>query len=414
MQNIHQIFLQECPSEIVQVGRQPIFDNQNKVYGYELLYRHEDQGPQESCTESNLATARTVLNTFLEFGMKRLVGSHRVFINLTRAFFTNIQPLPLDKKRLVLEVLEDIEPDPEVVRGIQALHASGYVIALDDYDFSAKWNALLPYCSIIKIDLLAIDLQVHADKIAAIKKKGLILLAEKVENHAQYRLASRMGFDLFQGYFFAKPQILTTTRLQSNQILLMKLIARINDPDCDIDELANLVRQDPKLSFKILRFINSAAMGLNRKVNSIKEAVIYIGMNRMRIWATLFIMAGMDVMVREVITTGLIRAELCHSLTEALCSGKPDSGYSIGLLSILDAILSQPMKELVKDLPFPTEMTDALVYRSGPYGASLNLAMALEQGHITEPISNLLPMSKVNSMYLEAMMKTEQIRKELS
>lgn len=194
----------------------------------------------------------------------------------------------------------------------------------------------------------------------------------------------------------------------------MKILARINDPSCDIDELANLVRQDPKLSFKILRFINSAAMGLNRKINSIKEAVIFIGMSRMRIWATLFVMAGMNDKVREVITTGLVRAQLCHSLTRELKSGAPDSGYSVGLLSILDAILNQPMKELVKDLPFPAEMTDALVYRSGPYGANLNLAMALEQGHITQPISTLLPLNKVNSMYLEAMMRTEEIRKELT
>ncbi len=413
MQNTYQIFAQECPPEIVQVGRQPILDRNNKVYGYELLYRHNNKGPQSS-QDGNLATARTVLNTFLEFGMKRLVGSHRVFINLTRAFFTDLQPLPLDKNRLVLEVLENINPEPQVIKGIQALHAYGYVIALDDYNFSPALDPLLPYCSIVKIDVLEVDLEAYADQITALKERGLTLLAEKVETHEQYRLASRLGFDLFQGYFFAKPQVLSTKRLQSNQVLLLKLLARINDPSCDIDELANLVRQDPKLSFKILRFINSAAIGLNRQIQSIKEAVIFIGMNRMRIWATLFVMAGMNAKAREVITTGLIRAQLCHSLTEELKSGEPDSGYSVGLLSILDAILNQPMKELVKDLPFPVEMTDALVYRSGPYGANLNLAMALEQGHVTLPTSNLLPLSKVNSMYLEAMMKTEEIRKELS
>ncbi len=413
MQNIHQIFAQECPTEIVQVGRQPILDRNQKVYGYELLYRHEDKGP-EAETEGNLATARTVLNTFLEFGMKRLVGEHRVFINLTRTFFTNLQPLPLDKKRLVLEVLENVEPTPQVITGIQAMHAYGYVIALDDYDFSRRWDALLPYSSIIKIDVLDVDIEASADKIADLKKRGLTLLAEKVETHEQYRLASRLGFDLFQGYFFAKPQILSTTRLQSNQVLLLKLIARINAPDCDINELAELVRQDPKLSFKILRFINSAAIGLNRRINSIKEAVIFIGLNKMRIWATLFVMAGMNVKAREIITTGLVRAQLCYSLTKELKCGEPDSGYSVGLLSILDAILNQPMKELVKDLPFPAEMTDALVYRSGPYGANLNLAMALEHGHVTEPVSHQLPAGRLNSMYLEAMIKTEEIKKSLS
>jgi EAL and modified HD-GYP domain-containing signal transduction protein len=413
MQNTFQIFANECPAEIVQVGRQPILDRNHKIYGYELLYRHEDQGPGPY-QDGNLATARTVLNTFLEFGMKHLVGDHRVFINLTRTFFTDVQPLPLDKKRLVLEVLEEIEPDPEVIAGIQALHAYGYVIALDDYNFSPHWDIILPYCSIIKIDVLDIDLVAQADKIATLKKRGLTLLAEKVETHQQHCLTVDLGFDLFQGYFFAKPQILSTNRLQSNEILLLKLVARINDPRCDINELATLVSQDPKLSFKILRFINSAAIGLNRQISSIKDAVIFIGLNRLRIWATLFVMAGMHLKTREIITTGLVRAQLCHSLTEELHSGIPDSGYSVGLLSILDAILNQPMRELVKDLPFPTDMKDALVYRSGPYGANLNLAMALEQGHVTDPIAHLLPLSRVNSMYLEAMMKTEEIRRQLS
>lgn len=413
MINNHQKFAKECPPEIVQVGRQPILDRNQKIYGYELLYRHEDKGPQSSL-EGNLATAHTVLNTFLEFGLKRLVGAHRVFINLTQTFFTDIQPLPLDKNRLVLEVLENIKPEPEVITGIQTLHAYGYTIALDDYDFSPQWDALLPYCSIIKIDILAVDIEAFADKIIALKKRGLILLAEKVETQQQYRLASRMGFDLFQGYFFAKPQILSTQKLQGNEVLLMKLIGRLNDPGCDIDELAHLISQDPKLSFKILRFINSAAMGLNRKIKSIKEAVIYIGMNRLRIWATLFVMAGMNDKAREIITIGLVRAQLCYLLTKELKSGDPDSGYSVGLLSILDGILNQPMKELVKDLPFPNDMKDALVFRSGSYGSYLNLAMAMEQGHVTDTISAQLPLGRLNSMYLEAMIKTEEIRRELS
>jgi EAL and modified HD-GYP domain-containing signal transduction protein len=413
MRDTYQIFAKECPPEIVQVARQPILSRDNTVYGYELLYRHEDLGPGP-LVEGNLATARTVLNSFLEFGMKRLVGDHRIFINLTTTFFTDIQPLPLDKKRLVLEVLEDVEPTPHVIRGMHELHANGYDLALDDYDFSPRWDPVLPFCAMVKIDVLATDLAASAAKIAGLKQRGLTLLAEKVENHQQHRWAVDLGFDLFQGYFFAKPQLLSTKRLQSNKILLMKLLARINDPSCEINELADLVSQDPKLSFKILRFINSAAIGLHRQINSIKEAVIFIGLNRLRIWATLFVMAGMHIMTREIITTGLVRAQLCHALTAELQSGEPDSGYSIGLLSILDAILNQPMQELVKDLPFPAEMTDALAYRSGPYGAHLNLALALEQGHAPDAVGSTLPVSRVNSLYLEAMMKTEVIRQQLS
>ncbi|PLX47991.1 MAG: signal protein [Desulfobulbaceae bacterium] len=414
MQNTHQIFAEECPPEIIQVGRQPILDRDKKVYGYELLYRHKDLGPAEG-HEGNLTTAHTILSSFVEFGLRRLAGNRRVFINLTRSFFTDITPLPLDKKRIVLEVLEDIKPDQEVITGIRALHASGYSVALDDYAFSPQWDVLLPYCTMVKVDVLAIDLESFQARIARLKERGLTLIAEKVENHQTYQIAKRLGFDLFQGFFFAKPEVLSTKRLQSNEILLIRLLGRLNDPNCTLAEVVDLVRQDPKLSFKLLRFINSAAIGLQRQINSIREAVVYVGLHRLRLWATLFIMAGLNPAAREVISTGLVRAQLCHLVTEELQSGEPESSYSVGLLSVLDAILNVPMKEVVKDLPFPAEMIDALVYRNGTYGANLKLAMAMEQGHVSDvPIANLLPLSKLKVMYLEALLKTEEIRKQLS
>lgn len=168
-----------------------------------------------------------------------------------------------------------------------------------------------------------------------------------------FEQTKRLGFDLFQGYFFARPQIPTTTRLQSNQILLLKMIARINDPACSIEDMASLVTQDTKLSFKILRFINSAAIGLPKNMDSIKQVVVFVGM---------------------------LRAEFCQSLALEIKVGDPDSGYTVGLFSLLDAILDQPMSELVKDLPLPHEMVEALVSHTGAYSRGLNCVIALERG----------------------------------
>jgi EAL and modified HD-GYP domain-containing signal transduction protein len=402
----------ECPIEIVQIGRQPILDRNQQTYGYELLYRHQNCGPEEEAC-GNLVTARTLLYTFLEFGVKRLVGPHRAFVNITRTLFMDMQPQLIDKERFVLEVLEDITIDADFVDGVRKLHESGYLIALDDYRFEPHWEPLLPYCSIIKVDILGLGLESFADQISRLKARGLLLLAEKVETHAEFEMTLGLGFDLFQGYFFAKPQVLSTPYLQSNQILLLKMIARINDPSVDLDELGRLVSQDPKLSFKVLRFINSAAIGLTKKTKSIRQAVIYIGLKKLRALVSLFVMSDLHVKSPEIMKMGLVRAELCRSMSKAFAVGEPESAYTVGLLSILDALMNQSMEQLVKDLPLPIDMIEALDKRAGPYSIGLNCVLALEQGQTLDPFAQSFPVDKLHGMYIQAMTSAEDILNEL-
>lgn len=402
----------ELPPEIIYVGRQPILDRNQQVYGYELLYRTESGGPGADF-DGDHATATTVLNSFVEFGMHRLVGPHRVFINLTRTFFTNKQPLELDKQRLVLEVLEDIELDPDVVAGVRMMHESGYIVALDDFKFESRWDPVLPYCSIIKVEVTELDLNDFALQINELKSRGIQLLAEKVETREAFDHARHLGFDLFQGYFFSKPQIISTKRLQSNQILLLKMIARLNDPQSSIGDIADLVHQDAKLSFKILRFINSAAIGLPQRVDSIKEAVVYIGIQRLRTWANLFIMAGLNNKTGAILTTSLVRAEFCKLVAKELDTCDPESSYTIGLFSMLDTVLNQPMRELVEDMPLPLEMIEALVSNTGNYSLGLKCAIALEQGAWSEAKVPMLPRENLYALYCKAITKAEELSKLL-
>ena len=400
------------PQEIVQIGRQPILDRQQQTYGYELLYRDGGAGPQGM--DANRASARTILNTFMEFGLKQLVGPHRAFINLTRTFFTDMQAPPVDKSRLVLEVLEDIEIDEDVIRGVCMLHKSGYTIALDDYRFESHWEPLLAHASIIKVDVMDLDLESYADEIRALKQRGITLLAEKVETRAEFQQCLMLGFDLFQGYFFSRPELVSNRRLPSNQKLLLQMLATINNPDCTIEELATLISRDPKLSFKILRFINSAAIGLSHKVESIQQAVVFVGLARIRAWASLFVMAGMDSPAPEVITTSLVRAELCQTLSRRLQLGDPVSAYTVGLLSVLDAMLNQPMAVLVEDLPLPAAMSTGLVEHTGTYGKELNCALALENYQWQdEAVSGLLPVAELTTLYVDALQQAEEIRRVL-
>jgi EAL and modified HD-GYP domain-containing signal transduction protein len=401
------------PTGISRVGRQPILDRQLNIYGYELLYR-ADEAFKETGFHGDLATARTLLDGFLEFGLHRLVGSHKAFINMTRIFFTELQPLPVDKTRVVIEVLENIELTAEVVNGVSKLHSDGFVIALDDYKFESRWNPVLPYCSILKVDVLNLDLHAYEHKIAKLKSVGLTLLAEKVESLEVYEHTRRLGFDLFQGFFFAKPQIVTTTTHSSNKNILLQMIGKINDRDADLDEIASLVELDANLSLKVLRFINSAAIGLPRKVTSIRQAVVYVGIQRLRAWTTLFVMAGMDLVTPELITTSLVRAEVCKSyIAEAQC-GDPDSAYTVGLLSTLDAMLSRPMQELVNELPLPEQMIDALKGREGPYALSLQCAIDLEECHWSTEATKSIPAERLNNLYIQALEHADMIRHEFT
>ncbi|MGZ8194349.1 MAG: EAL and HDOD domain-containing protein [Methylosarcina sp.] len=391
----------DCPIEIVQVGRQPILDCNQQTYGYELLYRYKNSGPDEVIVD-NPVTPRTLLYTFLEFGVKHLVGPHRAFINFSRALFTDILLPPLENDRFVFELNKDIQIDSDLVNGIRKLHKNGYSIAVDDYRFESRWDSLLPYCSILKIDIAELNIESIEDKLLGLKGKGLLLLAENVETHAEFEAALRLGFDLFQGYFFAKPQVLSTRILQSQQNLLLKMISRINDPTVDLEELARLISLDPKLSFKVLRFINSAFIGFTKKISSIRQAVMYIGLKKLRGWASFFIMSDMEVKNSELMVTGLVRADMCHSVSKEIAVGEPERAYTVGLLSILDALLDRPIEQLVKGMQLPIEMTEALIEHCGPYSIGLNCVLALEQGQSLESFTNLISMDKLNSLYIQA------------
>ncbi|MCG8016411.1 MAG: HDOD domain-containing protein [Candidatus Thiodiazotropha sp. 'RUGA'] len=396
------------PPEVVQVGRQPILDKKLNVYGYELLYRSTSDSQQGF--DGDVATARTVLNSFLEFGLHRLVGKHRVFINMTERFFTEFTSLPVDPQQIVIEVLEDFDLTPAVIDGIKKLHEAGYAIALDDYRFEQRWIPLLPYCALIKVEILGLDLEKYVEPINDLLRRGITLLAEKVETREEYETAKRLGFTLFQGYFFAKPQTLSTTRNPGNRKILLRTIAQLNDPNADIEEVAKLIELDPNLSFKLLRVINSAAQGLTRKISSIREAVVFIGLNRLRAWSTLFVMASMEEASPELITTSLVRAEMCRALADEFDSGHPDSGYTIGLLSTLDAMLNQPMEQLLEEIPLADHMVEALGRHSGPFGNSLQCAIDLERCHWMSESTKLLPVEQLNTMYVHALERVEQIR----
>ena len=237
----------------------------------------------------------------------------------------------------------------------------------------------VPLVKYIKVEIRADNMDELVRRMPELRATGAKLLAEKVETAEQFEQLHELGFDYFQGYFFAKPNLVRSNRVVEHSSMVMELLSRLHDPDVRMNEIVGLVSQDPGLSFKVLRWVNSAAYALPTKVESIQRAVILMGLERIRAWATLFTMAGLGDRPIEILNLGLLRANLCERLCRLCRQGVPEIAYTVGLLSVLDAMLARPMSELVKELPLPDDIKRAISQREGEYGRFLDHSVRMER-----------------------------------
>ena len=382
------------------VGRQAIFDRQMEVFGYELLYR-DGTGNSANIMDGDEATARVMVNTFLELGIDQIAGNAQAFFNLTANFFLNKHYEVLPSKNVVLEVLESIEPTPSVLQAlIQARH-DGYQIALDDFVLRESHRALMDHADYVKVDVLALTNEELREQVAMFKDYPVRLLAEKVEDQGMYDQCLALGFEYFQGYFFCKPQILEGVSLSSNRMAIVLLLAKLQDPQIEIPDLEDLVKNDVALSVKLLRYVNSASVGLPRAVDSISQAIGLVGTDRMRQWASLLVLAQTGDKPSELMRVALIRAHMCESLCPLV--GVPSSqGFTVGLFSILDAYFDCEMRHLLADLPLAPEILDALLKREGVLGAILEGILAYERGELNQQAIRGVEPHILHSVYWES------------
>lgn len=399
-------------TEAVRIGRRPILDRQQSVFGYQLLYEATDESAAGTITDER-AAARNLLGTFLEIGPERIAGQHAVVIRMPASLLTARLLAPFDPARLILELAGETDVSGQLIEGVTFLNASGYRIAVDDYRFDPKWEPLLPTLSLLKIDCRTLDVERHSPDLDRLRQHGLTLVATQVETLAEFGRFRALGFDLFQGYFFARPHVVSGAPPGQNQLVLMRLLEKLSDARCEIDSLSRLIEQDPVLSYRILRYLNSAAMGLRRQVDSIHAAVVYVGLERIRNLAMLYAMAGFEGKSAELLHTGLVRAALCRSLSEETGTGQPETAYTTGLLSVLDALLDQPMPSLLEQMPLSADITSTLLSQSGPYGSFLSCVLALERGDWLHPSLQMLPVMQMNNLFLDAMIQAESAQQAM-
>jgi c-di-GMP-related signal transduction protein len=391
---------------LVHVGRQPIIDGDGRLYGYELLFRGAAQATQshtpETGTGADAATTATILSAFSEFG-SQLLGGRLGFVNLTRAFIVGELPVPFPPQSAVLEVLESIAIDEDVIAGARQRKAEGHKLALDDFVWSDAAPGLLELADIVKLDVLEPPWEEVLETIERCRPYGVRLLAERVEDEQTLRKARDAGFELFQGYLLGRPQTLSMERLGPGQAVALRLLARMADPQTTAGDVEGVLRTDPALSLRLLRIANAAHSGLGRRVSSIKDAVVMVGLARLRAWMVL-IALGPSGGTREEINQALIRARTCELAAARLSNGpRPDSAFTVGLLHGIAAALGVPIEEFVAGLPaLADDLRAALSGDAGPLRTILDAVLQYERGDLTQ-LGGASEIGDLSTAYLEAL-----------
>ena len=386
------------------VGRQPIFDNNLELVAYELLFRGGRDHTQANIDNADAATSQVILNTFLEIGLDNIVGKHYAFINLTRSFITGHFQLPFETDRVVLEVLEDIDIDAEVIQGVKALAARGFQIALDDFLYDEdRHKDIVPLANIIKIDLLAQDRETLDRHVGILREKRVKLLAEKVETEEEFEHCKALGFDFYQGYLFAKPSMVSGKRAPTSRLAIMDLLGRLQNPAITIDELEEQISQDVSLSYKILHYINSSFFALRRKIDSLHQALVLLGLDNVRNWVSLIALSGIDGKPAYMLNETILRAKMAELLASAAGRQAAERYFTVGLFSSLERLLDTPMPEILKDLPLSSELQQALLQHEGDLGAALECVLAYERGDFDAVSYAGLSATQIKQAYLDAL-----------
>ncbi len=386
------------------IGRQAIYDKQLKVSAYELLSRSNSEYNEAFVGEHNAnhATTIVVLNALTEIGLQQLVGKHPAFINLTYDFLISEGAIPELQNQLVLEILEDVEVTDELVIAVQKLSDSGYMIALDDFIYHEKMLPLVKIADIIKIDILQLDEQGLRNHIKKLRPFNVRLLAEKVETLEEYKLCKELGFDYFQGYFFCKPNIIEGQRAPANRITIINLLAQLQDPEVQIEKLEELISQDLALSYRLLKYINSAAFSLPRKVDSIHHAIVMLGLNTIRSLANLMLMSKFDDKPPELLVIAIIRARMCEGLALHVDKKMKDAFFTAGLFSMIDALMDSTMENVISQLPLSSDLKEALLEQKGIIGEALKCCIAFERADWSNVQFQNLEESKIQKAYFDA------------
>jgi c-di-GMP-related signal transduction protein len=363
------------------VARQPIFDAAREVVAYELLFR-DGIANTFSGIDGTEATRQVVLNAFVLFGLQRLTAGRPAFINFTREALASDLATLFPPHAIVIEVLEDIRPEPEILAQLKSMRERGYALALDDVVQLEGLEEFVAEADIIKVDFRATTPEKRIAIARALRDSPTRLLAEKVETYEEFEFGVANGYALFQGYFFAKPEVMRRKDVAGNQAQYLRLLRELQQPEISFDDVDRIVRQDLALTYRLLKYINSSFFSLRSEIRSVRHALTLLGQKDVRRWATLAALsAAAEGKPAELVETGLMRARYCESLRPLLAERIPaDELFLLGLFSILDACVDAPLEDALKEVAVPSRVKAALMGMPSELRTVLDTVLAFERG----------------------------------
>lgn len=362
------------------VARQPIFDKENNVVAYELLFRNSYDNKYTDKDGDNATLS--VINNLYTLGINNITGGKYAFINFTENLLKdNIIP-PFPPNTLVIEILENVEPCDDLILRCKELKNQGYIIALDDFVFHKKYNKLIELADIIKVDFTITKGNERKDIFKKVNSKNIKFLAEKVETIEEFNEATELGYSYFQGYYFSRPVILSGKDIPQNKFANFKILEELNNKEIDIENLAKLILSDVSISFKLLKLMNSTLFGLRHKITSIKYAISLLGEKNVLKWLYIVLIRSLgDDKPDALINLSLIRARFAELLSMKMgLENKRYDAYITGMLSVIDVILNKPIEEIVTDLCLSDEVKQALLDEENILNSIIKLITFYEKG----------------------------------
>lgn len=390
----------------VSLARQPIVDSRLSVMGYELLYRKNAVATQADVIDDVGATAQVISASLFEFGIENLVGSNKAFINFPRAYLLSSSGMPINKDNIVVEVLESAGFDAMLLSALRRWVAAGCSVALDDFVFESKLTPFIELADYIKLDILSLGHDKFHEQVESLRGFNVQIIAEKVETWEDYQFCRLLGVELFQGYFFERPEVMSSKTSQVNSMTLLQLMSSLlNTSSFSVEELERIVSQDAGLVHKLLRYLNSPMTGLVASVDSVRLAIMLIGVEPLKSLTNLLLMSEMVGDRHALLEQIMVRAKHAELFAKIRGYDNQDKYFLAGMLSMMDVCTGMKLDDVLGELPLPNEFINAIVHRSGRVGDTLDLIEHYSNDHI---IKNQQDLDDLKFTYLDAIKWTDE------
>lgn len=363
--------------ENIYIGRQPVLDKNMQVFAYDIEFQYPQEGHLKPDTK---AISQLIANIEQDTGFQSVVGKHHAILSLPLEL-THPDEYPVfEHSRVLVQIPNSVLKDRDVLKNLREAKSRGMGIVLQNFAGDESSLKLASICDYVKIDIAEFSEFQLKEMLENLQKMQLKVIADNVETEEKFNYLKKLGFDFFQGYFFTNRLMINGTRLSGNKLTLLQLMAKVNDPNTDFGELSEIISQDVALSHKLLVAINNPACMIPVRVESIAEAVKFMGLKKLKFWVNMLMLSSMDDAPQELLVTSLMRAKFCEMYAEATGkSADKETYFLIGLFSNLGAFFRVPIEYIVSEMPLTAEITAALVHQEGDLGKSLLLLASIEQ-----------------------------------